>query len=325
MTVLNPVLFDKPLILEIPQPDLTSSPRITHYGPSLQSVISALSSSSSSASVSSFSRKKKNISVEDVVSSTFTASIALGLPLKSRMQPRYPVKNKRSTARHDKNQVGRWRDEDEAIRKVLRSGFKGFYGGFEELSKVVQSTREAEPEVGEEQVDPEEADEQVEEPVEEDVSERDLVLDKALQGKIRIPVEEETTTATAGSNGSTPLASTSTTPLTSTTTPSTTTSTSPSSPAQPVRPQPPKESKQVRLARLIRERQNDPSAPPLNLESRTARALIRGREDAYQSFREQKEEKSRAKSLRNKEAAQRRRREEEAKGALDSIKNWFGF
>ncbi|KAH8081414.1 hypothetical protein HD553DRAFT_351531 [Filobasidium floriforme] len=337
VTVLNPVLFDKPLILEIPQPDLSTSPRMTHYGPSLRSVQSALSASSSSAS--SFGiRKRKDASAtaEDVVSSTFTATVALGTPLKQRLRPRMKHRE-RAPAKHDKDQAGRWAREDEAIRNVLGGGFKGFYGGFEELSRSVELEQQRRREAG---LDMEEKQEEVQaeeveevDSVDEGVSEGDLLLDKALLGKVRIPEGSASAASSAATapSSSTPTSSTTPSP-TRTATPSTSTSsstqTSRPSPREPPAPKQPTESKQDRLARLIRERQSNPNnsdLPPLNLNSRSARALIRGKEDVYQSFLEQKAEKSKQKSLRMKEASDRKKQEETARGALGAIKHWFGF
>lgn len=337
MTVLNPVLFDKSLILEIPQPDLSTSPRMTHYGPSLRSVQSALSSSSSSTS--SFGiRKRKDASAtaEDVVSSTFTATVALGTPLKQRIRPRMKHRE-RAPAKHDKDQAGRWAREDEAIRNVLGGGFKGFYGGFEELSRSVELEQQRRREAG---LDVEEKQEEVQaegvgevDPVDEGVSEGDLLLDKALLGKVRIPEGSAPVASSAASapSSSTPTSSPTPSPI-RTDAPSTSTSPSTSttrpSPREPPAPKQPTESKQDRLARLIRERQsnpNNPNLPPLNLNSRSARALIRGKEDVYQSFLEQKNEKSKQKSLRMKEASDRKKQEETARGALGAIKHWFGF
>jgi hypothetical protein len=338
VTVLNPVLFDKPLILEIPQPDLSTSPRLTHYGPSLRSVQSALSSSSSSASSFGIRRRKDaSATAEDVVSSTFTATVALGTPLKQRIRPRLKHRE-RAPAKHDKDQAGRWAQEDEAIRNVLGGGFKGFYGGFEELSRSVELEQQRRREAG---LDVEEKQEEVQaeeiekvNPVDEGVSEGDLLLDKALLGKVRIPEEGSapvTSSAASASSSSTPTSSPTPSP-TRTATPSTLTSPSTSttrpSPREPPAPKQPTESKQDRLARLIRERQSNPNnseLPPLNLNSRSARALIRGKEDVYQSFLEQKAEKSKQKSLRMKEASDRKKQEETARGALGAIKHWFGF
>jgi hypothetical protein len=333
VTVLNPVLFDKPLILEIPQPDLSTSPRLTHYGPSLRSVQSALSSSSSSASSFGIRRRKDaSATAEDVVSSTFTATVALGTPLKQRIRPRLKHRE-RAPAKHDKDQAGRWAQEDEAIRNVLGGGFKGFYGGFEELSRSVELEQQRRREAG---LDVEEKQEEVQaeeiekvNPVDEGVSEGDLLLDKALLGKVRIPEEGSapvTSSAASASSSSTPTSSPTPSP-TRTDKPSTSTSpstsTTRSSPCEPPAPKQPTESK-----RLIRERQfnpNNSSLPPLNLNSRSARALIRGKEDVYQSFLEQKSEKSKQKSLRMKEASDRKKQEETARGALGAIKHWFGF
>lgn len=313
---------------------------MTHYGPSLQSVQSALSSSSSSAS--SFRiRKRKDASAtaEDVVSSTFTATVALGTPLKQRIRPRIKHRE-RAPAKHDKDQAGRWAREDEAIRNVLGGGFKGFYGGFEELSRSVELEQQRRREAG---LDVEEKQEEVQaeeieevDPVDEGVSEGDLLLDKALLGRVRIPEEGPASVASSAASAfssSTPTSSTTPSPiqtvtpstLTSTSTP---TSTSQTSAREPPAPKQPTESKQDRLARLIRERQSNPNnsnLPPLNLNSRSARALIRGKEDVYQSFLEQKTEKSKQKSLRMKEASDRKKQEETARGALGAIKHWFGF
>lgn len=264
-----------------------------------------------------------------MIASTFTASIILGRPLVADMRRKRPFRTQRSTVRHDKDQTARWTREDKAIRKVLGDGFKGFYGGFEDLSRAVELAKKDEPVVEEEEVDLEpEAQRETVESAESEVEAKEVAEDdlaEALEGNVRIPEG-----VSSGAASSDPLPSTTAPPAASTPIqPTATSAVAPPTPqpvsAEPARPQTPTESKQDRLARLIRERRELASSPPLNLNSRAARAAMRGKDDVYQSYVEQKEQKSRAKSLRMKEAAERRRQEEEAKGALESIKNWFGF
>jgi hypothetical protein len=313
--VLNPVLFEKDLILEIPQPDLNLSFRPAHYGPSLNTIQSVLSSSSSSTT--SRSRAKKSSNIDDVVSATFTASVSLGQPLsrKTFSQSSRMPKPKARTGASESNLSIRWAREDDAIRRVLGNGFKGFHGGFEGLSKPYERAERKRQEqemlraAEDEQAEREEAEKRAAEL--ESSSQRDTSSEEPPVASTSSP-----TTITSPNSTTSPLASSAPEPTISTSEDVQAASIRVAQPSQP-----PKETKQARLARLILERQNDPD---FKKDSRSVQAALGNQEDAYLAFQEKKEERARRIAMRKQEALDKKRREE-AKTAMDQIKNWFGF
>jgi len=209
----------------------------------------------------------------------------------------------------------RWAKEDEAIRRVLGNGFKGFHGGFEGLSKPYER---AERKRQEQEMLRAAEDEQAER---EEAEKRASKLESFSQ---RDAAAEEIPVASSSSPSDTTSPESTRTPSASSA-PEPTVSTSEGAEAPSVRApkaaQPPKESKQARLARLILERQNDPD---FKKDSRSVQAALGNQEDAYLAFQEKKEERARRIAMRKQEALDKKRREE-AKTAMDQIKVWFGF
>jgi hypothetical protein len=295
-----------------------------HYGPSLATVQSALSNTVSGKG-------------QGTVGETFNAKVTMGRAM-NLMDPKSgfinapsPSTGRRTNARFGPPDASfaesprsvservTWEElkaQEDQILSTLGAGFKGFYGGFEELSAIFQEPYRARME------ELRKREEKGRDAEERRVKEEREV--REMEGKVQ---EVRGDSVTRGDGTSTlPQVRVSPQPTTSTSTSTTTlpsgqsqgpTVTTPSSPSTPKALQ---ETKQTRLARLILS-SNLP--PPTSSSSdhtpnpaRIPRSLIGLEEKQARAA-----ERSRRARMRKMEDEKRR---EEAGGALGVIGGWFG-